>query len=179
MLMLNFGSEELKKEFRLKRIYQLIKKVDYFVVSIFVVLAIILIVAKIIMINNLNEINKTASIVTENGQNYSTEIQTIRNDLRSIKQIQESFLVWTKLISTIAGIRPSGINFSYLKSDSQTNKIILRGVSGSRESLLLLKKNIESNDMFKNVKLPIKNILNKTNDSFEIEADIDTKKIKL
>jgi len=56
MLVLNLVSEELKKEIKLRHLYQLIKKVNYLIIIITIITAIVLLVARVILQNNFNKI---------------------------------------------------------------------------------------------------------------------------
>lgn len=178
MLILNFGSEELKKEFRLKRIYLIVKKASYSTIIFAVIISISVFTAKMIVTDSYNSVVEQSFFITRNIRGYTEQLKIVNNNLRSVNEVQSSYLIWTKLIEAASNIKPDGTKIIYLKASSKDKKVSIKGLANTRESLLEIKKNMETNTFFNNIIFPIKNILDKNTTTFDIDANFDIKKIQ-
>ncbi len=172
MLILNLASAELKNEIKLRHIYFLIKKVNSVLIILTIVIAVILIAAKIILQNNFNKIVEQTTLVTKNNQGYNSKIRQINNELNYIAKIQDNFVYWSNLIEELTKITPNDVTFYSIKAND-SKKVIITGRTKLRDSLLRLKDSMENSSTFKNIDFPLKNILEKTDIDFSITADIN------
>lgn len=177
MLTLNLVSAEQKKEIKLRHLYGFIKKISLTLIVIAIVIAIILLVAKIVLQLKFNNIVEQTTLVTKNNQGYNSKVREINGKLGFIAKIQDEYIPWSNLIKKLAAITPADINFSYLKLDAQDKTISLKGKAKFRDSLLDFKDEMAANPVFQNIGFPIKNILEKENIDFEINAKLDSTKI--
>lgn len=178
MITLNLISQELKKEIKLRHIYKLIKKINYILIIISLTMASILLVARIILQNNFNKIVEQTTLVTKNNQGYNNKVRQINEKINFVSQIQNDFILWSNLIEQLAKITPNGINFYALKINLEQKEIIIKGKAAYRDNLLSFKKNLEESTIYQNIEFPLKNILERENINFEINAKIDEVKIK-
>jgi len=177
MLTLNLVSAEQKKEIKLRHLYGFIKKISLTLIVIAIVIAIILLVAKIVLQLKFNNIVEQTTLVTKNNQGYNSKVREINGKLGFIAKIQDEYIPWSNLIKKLAAITPADINFSYLKLDAQDKTISLKGKAKFRDSLLDFKDEMAANPVFQDIGFPIKNILEKENIDFEINAKLDLTKI--
>ena len=177
MLTLNLVSAEQKKEIKLRHLYGFIKKISLTLIVIAIVIAIILLVAKIVLQLKFNNIVEQTTLVTKNNQGYNSKVREINGKLGFIAKIQDEYIPWSNLIKKLAAITPADINFSYLKLDAQDKTISLKGKAKFRDSLLDFKDEMAANPVFQDIGFPIKNILEKANIDFEINAKLDSTKI--
>ncbi|MFH1583010.1 MAG: hypothetical protein ABIB72_01680, partial [Candidatus Falkowbacteria bacterium] len=173
MLTLNLISEELKKEIKLRHLYLFIKKINLTLIIITIVVAIILLAAKTILQVKFNNIVDQTTLVTKNNQGYNTKVRDINSRLDFVEKIQNGFIPWSNLLKTVAEITSSDIGLNYLKINFAEQTIKIRGKAGLRESLLDFKQKMEAMAIFENIDFPIKNILEKENINFEINAKIN------
>ncbi|MDO9399554.1 MAG: PilN domain-containing protein [bacterium] len=173
MLVLNLISEKFKKEIKLKYFYQLIKKINYILIIIVITITTILLFAKIILQNNFIEIVEQTTLVTKNNQNYNNKIKEINNKLKAVLTIQNDFILWSKIIEDISIITPANITLSLVKMDLANKNIKLQGKAKQRSDLLELKNNLEKSTFYTNIEFPVKNLLEKENINFEINAKIN------
>jgi len=173
MLTLNLISNNLKKEIKLRHLYIFIKKINLTLIIIAIAIAIILLSAKTILQLKFNEIVEQTTLVTKNNQSYNTKIKQINNKINFVEKIQNDFIPWSDLLKTLAEITPKKINLYYLKVDSAKQTIKIKGLADFREDLLNFKQNLENTPIFKNIDLPVNNILEKENIDFEINAKIN------
>ena len=177
MLTLNLISVEQKKEIRLRHIYGFIKKINLTLIIIAILIAIILLSAKIILQIKFNNVVEQTTLVTANNQGYNNKVKEINSKLIFIEKIQNDYVPWSNLIKKLAEITPADVSLSYLKFGVKDKAITLRGVAKLRDSLISLKDKMDADPIFKNINFPIKNILEKENIDFEINAKLDLTKI--
>ena len=177
MITLNLVSAGQKKEIKLRHIYGFIKTVDLSLIIVTTAIAIILLAAKIILQSKFNDIVNQTTLVTKTNQGYNNQVQEINNKLNFIGKIQDDFIPWSNLITNLAEMTPPNINFYYLKLDSQEQTIKIKGRAGLRNSLLDFKEKMEATAYFKEIDFPIKNILEKENIDFEINAKLNLSRL--
>jgi len=173
MLALNLISEDLKKEIKLRHLYLFIKKINLTLIIITIVVAIILLVAKTILQVKFNDIVSQTTLVTKSNQGYNIKIRDINNRLNFVEKVQKDFIPWSNLLKAVADITPSDIGLNYLKINFIEQTIKIKGKAGLRQSLLDFKQKMEATTVFENIDFPIKNILEKENINFEINAKIN------
>jgi len=173
MLTLNLISEELKKEIKLRHLYLFIKKINLALIIITIIIAIILLTAKTILQVNFNNIVDQTTLVTKNNQGYNNKIKNINSRLDFVEKIQNGFIPSSNLLKTIADITSRDIGLYYLKINFEEKTIKIKGKAGLRDSLIDFKQKMEATNLFKDINFPIKNILEKENIDFEINAKIN------
>ncbi len=178
MLHLNLVSEKLKKEIRLRRIYDILKFFNLTLVLATIVIAIAIITAKIILQNNFNKVVEQTTLITKNSQGRNTEIREINQKLNYIFNIQDDFLRWTFLFDHISDFSKEGMTFKTINIKKEDKTIEFRGVANIRDDLIFFKEGLEVSPIFNNIDFPMSNILEKENISFSIDAEIDLEEIK-
>lgn len=173
MLILNLIPQQLKKEIKFKRAYGLIKKMNYILVIITIVIAITLLIAKLLLQNNFNKVVEQTSLITKNSQGYNVKVRDINSRLNNISQIQNDFIAWSNLIENLANKTPTGITFSSVKISKEKSLINIRGKAKLRDDLLTFKQNMEESPIYSEVEFPLQNILQKENINFDISAKLD------
>lgn len=173
MLTLNLISEELKKEIKLRHLYLFIKKINLALIIITIVIAIILLAAKTILQMKFNDIVDQTTLVTKNNQGYNIKIRDINSRLDFVTKIQNDFIPWSNLLKTVADITSGDIGLNYLKINFAEQTIKIKGRADFRNSLLDFKQKMEATAIFEDIDFPIKNILEKENIDFEINAKIN------
>lgn len=173
MLALNLISEELKKEVKLRHLYLLIKKINLTLIIIAIVAAITLLAAKTMLQSSFNNIIDQTTLITKNNQGYNSKIKDINGKIDFVEKIQNNFIPWSNLLKTVAAITPEDIGLYYLKINLAEPAIKIKGKAGRRESLLDFKQSLEAAAIFQEIDFPIKNILEKENINFEINAKIN------
>jgi hypothetical protein len=178
MLKLNLVSKELKKEIKLRLIYEMLKKISGVLIVVTILCAVIILVAKIILQNNFNKVVEETTLLTKNSQQKNIKVREINSKISYINNMQDDFIPWSFLFEELSLFSEEGVKISSLKINKENKIINLRGVAEERDDLIKLKEGFESSDMFLEVESPIKNILEKTNIDFEINAIVDVIKIQ-
>lgn len=178
MLTLNLVSAEQKKEIKLRHVFGLIKKINLTLIAITITIAIVLLAAKIILQLKFNQIVEQTTLVTKNNQGYNNQVREINSKLNFVSRIQDDFIPWSSLLKNLANMTPADINFYYLKINAQEQSIKIKGKAKLRNSLLNFKSQMENSPAFKEIDFPIKNILEKENIDFEINAKLNLSNVK-
>lgn len=173
MLALNLISEELKKEIKLRHFYLFIKKINLTLIIITIAAAIILLTAKTILQSEFNDIVSQTTLITRNNQGYNNKVKDINSKINFVEKVQNNFIPWSNALKTVASITPEDISLSYLKINLEESAIKIKGRADQRASLLDFKQKMEAAAIFKEIDFPIKNILEKENIDFEINAKIN------
>lgn len=173
MLTLNLVSEELRKKIKLRHVYGLLKKMGMILVIVVIAIVIILLVAKLILQNNFNKIVEQTTLVTGSSKGYTEMAKTVNSRIKSARQIQDNYIVWSHFFEKISEITPDGITLSFLKVSKEESKMTIRGRALTRDNLLSLKTGLEKSGIFYNIDFPIKNILEKENIDFELNMKIN------
>ena len=172
MLVLNLISNELKKDNKLKAIFESIKKILAILIIAVSIYAILILFAKLyLQINFVKTINET-SLITGSIKSNDDKVKIINNQLKAIADIQSETVLWSYLLERLSKDIKSDIKIENLKLSMKNNTISLRGLAKTRESLLDLKAILENKNCFSDINLPIKNLLEKNNINFEISAKI-------
>lgn len=173
MLTLNLISQEQKKEIKLKRAYEITKKISYILIIITVFVAIVLLIGKLILqIQFIKAVNQY-TLVAKSSQGYNAKIRDINNSLNFVSEIQSNFILWSNLIKDAADRVPGGVSLSSISADRDKKSIQIKGAAKLRDDLLQFKENIEKSLIYQNVDLPLQNILQKENINFEIKAGLN------
>jgi Tfp pilus assembly protein PilN len=178
MLNLNLVSKELKQETKLRHIYKMLKQADYILIIITIFIAIVMLVAKIILQNNFNKIVEETTLITRDSQGRNSQIREINNHISFVEKVQNDFIPWSFLFKDLDKYVNSDLSFYSIRIDRDKKTIELKGIAKNRDSLLALKSGLEKSDIFFGVIFPVKNILEKEDINFEIEADLNIDKIK-
>ena len=179
MITLNLIPKQLKEEAKLKKIYELIKRLNYILIILTIIIAIIFLFARLVSQNNFNKIIAQTTLVTKKNQSYNTKVRETNSKIDFILKIQKDFIVWSNLIDFLAQNTPNDITLSLIGIDKESKQLTIRGFSYSRNSLLKLRDNIETSTIFQDLNFPVKNILEKENINFDLEATINTNQLMI
>jgi hypothetical protein len=174
MLTLNIISQELKREIKLKSVYQLIKIVFSILIIVISIYTIILLLGKLALQIHFVETIDETTLVTKSTENYSKKVRDINNQLNSIDNIQNETTTWSYLLEYFAQNVNDNIKFSQIKINKRDKTIYLSGFAKTRDNLLSLKKTLEDSNYFSNINFPIQNLLKKNNINFTISAQLIT-----
>lgn len=178
MLTLNLVSLEQKKEIKIRRIYSLVKNLNLILIVVTITIAIILLVAKMILQSKSNDIISQITLnIGGSTSIYNKKVKEINNKIHFIEKIQNEFIPWSNLFKSLADITPADISFNYIKINSQDRTIKIKGRADYRSSLLNFKDKMSATSYFEDIEFPIKNILEKENVDFEINAKLNLSNI--
>jgi len=168
MLVLNLLSDEQKQKIKTRKTNLIIKKIILSLLALTMMSSVLLLVAQIFIQNNLNKI-ETIEYMSDNKLNK--DIIHVNNLTKFLKKINNEHRYWSDVLIEISKITNNNIKLSSLQINQESNSIIIKGLANNRDDLLLLKKNMENSNLFKDVYLPIQNLVQKTNTEFSLQAN--------
>lgn len=102
-------------------------------------------------------------------QETSTAIEDLDKKLTTVESLQKDrFVVSEKVIDAILASKIAEVKITDISYENITTgkRIGISGVASSREDLLLFRKSLEANPMFKSIDLPITNFVKGSNIQF-------------
>jgi|GEM_PF-1905235 len=171
MIILNLATEKLKHEINIKLIYLIIKRTFLILIFLMIFISLVLYFYKNTIKLLGNEVSKQYDIFKKNTDKYnkkSIEVNTLINDA---EKINSEKINWTLLFKNVTDLIPAGIKISALTINKE--KIVFNGLAKERTDLLNLRKNLEQSKLFLEINFPFKNISEKDNINFNIEAKLN------
>jgi hypothetical protein len=173
MLILNLASPEVKKEMKQKQIYILITKICFSLITATVLISIYLLFGQFVINYYYNKSIEESTLLASSYQGYGTRAENLKSELDHINEIQNDFTVFSKVFEELMTMTSNNIKFSSIQISKEDNIIHFLGIASTRQGLLDFKESLEQSDNFDEVNLPIANILEKTNISFDISAKLE------
>ncbi|MCK5320756.1 hypothetical protein KAJ61_05210, partial [Candidatus Parcubacteria bacterium] len=122
-------------------------------------------------------IEKNAN-TSKSTEDYLKKIKEINNKIDYIANIQNNNIDWTNIILRVSKTINNDIKINKININKSNNTLSLSGNAKTRNSLLLLKDSLEKYENFNEIKLPIKNLLEKNDINFEITTVINSYEFK-
>lgn len=96
------------------------------------------------------------------------KIQQANQIIEQVDSAQGRIVLWTPVFEEIAEIVPNGIYLTNFSCQSDSKLITLNGWANQRENLLYFQKLLEKNPSFKEVKIPLSNLIREEDIDFSI-----------
>jgi len=169
MITLNIISPELKKEIKLKNIYQILK-VEIFFAMIFIIFYLASVISsKYILKSYLAEITQKNNIANEATNETIQTVDNINKKLVEVAKIQTENINWLNLLEAISNNTEDDVRYNKIAIDTKSG-LALSGISSTREGLIKIKKFLENAQYLSDVNFPISNLLEKKDINFNITA---------
>lgn len=172
MITLNIIPNEIKKELKLKGLFALMKNILNILTILIAFYSIIFLCGKLILNIYFTNIIQESNLLIKKTEDKTGKIREINTQINSVEKIQAESKSWTNMLLAITELMGEQIKLNQLKLDSVNNTISFTGRSASREDLIQLKNQLEQSPNFSEVNFPIKNLFEKENINFEINAKI-------
>jgi Tfp pilus assembly protein PilN len=164
-----------KEEIEKKRIFWKIfrQEILFFMpISFFIA---ILITTNITLKIQLDSLEKTGSLEQSQEKyqelkNYEGKFRQINLQVNSLSNFQKNHLHWFNAISEVSNTVPDGIYISGLTT--KDFNISLSGKAKTRDDLLALQDKLNANKCFKNLNVPLSNLVNKDDVDFQIDFEV-------
>ena len=103
---------------------------------------------------------------TENAQ-LKQEIRLINSQIQDFQTLSSQTPQWSKALKAFSKLVPSGVKISSFSADTKTNKIEITGFSPTREQVIELYNNINSDkEHFRDIDYPLENVAKPVNVRF-------------
>ena len=179
MISLNLIPPQEKKELALRQFYVVIKNLTILFLLFTIIVAIILLVAKIILQNNFNSVVGDNNLTTRYGRILNgQEIESFNQQLLIVTEIQNDYIKWSKFISQLSNLVPENVSLNSLEIKKDGTTINLTGLARYRDDLLKLQDSLKNFEVLSDINIPLESLLNRENIDFDIKAQINLDKIK-
>lgn len=169
IISLNLLSSEQKKKVRLQKMNMLAKQFVLVLLATVILVAVIFILAKITLGNNLA---KVAETYYQSNHTFNVRINQTNDLLKFINSIKTDNRSWSILLTDIANRTPANIKLSALEMDGLKKTAALRGLAPTRGELLIFKDNLTKSKWLAQIDLPVQNLALKENIDFVITATL-------
>jgi len=178
MINLNIISQELKKEINTKTIYLSYKNLLAIIFITLVLYTSGYLICLLVLQIHFMETVKDTTLITRGSENYTAQVKQLNSAITSVENIQSEYINWSYLLEFLHQLSDQDINISNINVNKEKEVISLNGMAATRDSLLQLKKKLEESNYFTEINLPIKNLLEKENISFDINTSFKTYEFK-
>lgn len=104
---------------------------------------------------------------------YENGLKEAKNEIDFIKKIQSRDIDWLAVLEKFPQLVPKDILF--LSMEAQGYDLTIKGQSKDRDTLIEMKQNLEKDNCFNDVNIPLNDIVLRNNIDFEIKFNIDEK----
>lgn len=136
-----------------------------------IVSSIILLLAKLIIQNNFNRVVEYSTLTTRYANIFNKDVKEFNLYINTLVKIQEKNIDWTKLIIQLSKLVPEGVNLDSI--NIQPEKMLITGFAFDRENLKKFQEDLEKNELFLNVEIPLNDLIKRNNINFNLKADIN------
>lgn len=177
MLFLNLLPSKFSQEIKIKTLFRIIVRSGSILVLGVITVSATFFIADKILKNFYEVVNNTSFLMQTNIEN-PIEIREVNLKIKEASRIRDNSFAWLETLDIISQNLPRNVYVESLKIDKEEERMTLKGVALTRQSLVYLRENLENSENFSDLKFPLENILKKEDIHFEVEAGVKTDKIK-
>jgi len=100
-------------------------------------------------------------------EKHDKEFLETNKNINEIKLLAKDQLYWSNFFLKFSDKVPPEVVLNSLTNENY--KVTIRGISQNRDNLILFKENLEKEDCFEDVKLPLSDLANKEKIDFQID----------
>lgn len=172
MISLNLLPGYQKEHLAKQRIWLIIHAVVGLVLFAITVSAIILTIARAVLIGQYAKIKQDTTLVNVEHLNLENNIDRLNKNLAKADKMQASWNKWTALFSDLNKTVPPNVTLDYLAINRDSGAVRLAGLAPDREALLAAKAALENSPLLESLDAPLSNFLEKDNIEFRFTAKL-------
>jgi hypothetical protein len=174
MILLNLIPAFQKELLTREKKFLIIHSIVGIIVVVIAIHAIILSVARIILVNHFNTLRHDTSLVKVEHQKIHSEIDTANKKIDDTVKIQATFSKWSLLLLDLTEIIPKDIRLDFVHINQETGAFKITGMAPTRSSLLDAKTSLESDSLIQFLDAPLSNFIDKEDINFRFAGQMDT-----
>ena len=94
--------------------------------------------------------------------------------MKKILDFQKDYIPWSRLLVSLSSHAPEGVVFKSLQASHQEKSMLtITGRAAKRDNFILLKNNLDSDELFTSVSSPIGNLLEQENIDFTLHLNLN------
>lgn len=178
MINLNILPKKLKNDLKLIVFDKFIKKITWTILLFIIIFSGILLAANFYLQLYFEETIEKNANTSKSTEDYLRKVQEINDKIDYIANIQDNNIDWTNIIMRVSETINNDIKIDKISINKKNDTLFLSGNAKTRDDLLLLKDSLEKYKNFNEIKLPIKNLLEKNDINFEITTIVNSYEFK-
>jgi Tfp pilus assembly protein PilN len=104
---------------------------------------------------------------------YEDDLKEVKTKVDFINKIQKLNVNWVPALNKLAQLLPQEVTLNSLNGNGYS--LTLKGIAKNRDILIKMKEDIQKDQCFKNVDIPLNNIVLREDIDFELTLNIDRK----
>jgi Tfp pilus assembly protein PilN len=182
MIRLNLIPENKKEEIRQAYRFRMVLKWGVELSSILFVFALLLFSINYILLINLRMADQEINSIKSNNEKYKemekydSEIREINSKVATIEKIAGGQLYWSKFLAKLNEKAIPEIEMTNILTKNYA--IFLAGKAKNRDDLLKFKENLEKEECFTDVNLPLSNLVSRAEVDFQLDLNIKPECLK-
>lgn len=102
---------------------------------------------------------------------YEEALEKTRTDIIIIDKIQKNNINWIPIFEKINKNIPEGIRISSISNDEF--KVVILGMAENRDQLIKMKSQMEKDDCFREISIPINDIVSRNDIDFKVDFKVN------
>jgi Tfp pilus assembly protein PilN len=172
MISLNLLSPEKKQEISRQMIFVALQRMVSWMLIAVCSAGIILLAAQLVMQNSFDQAVGQGALVTQEYGVLNQKVRLANQKVEFLSSIQNKFVIWSPRLSALSSLTPQGIELHSINANNISRDVQITGYAKTREDLLLYKQNLENSSIIKSVELPIENVLEPKDITFNIKSKL-------
>lgn len=172
MINLNLIPEEYKKNLRRLHLSELSKRLLIFVMLYTILIAIVLLLARLVLQREFTRIVNETTLVTRENKKVEGQIRLLNEQITTASKLETDTKPWSQFLVLFTSRVPDGIRLTSLDLKT-TGESTVSGVAATRESLLELKTRLTAMPGLESVELPVSSLLTRDNIDFTIRFRVN------
>lgn len=167
---INLLSPEKRKYLRHIIYIQFAKNTLASVVFVFCLSGITLLGCQWVLQEYFNDVSANILATNSRYAEKNQKIKEVNNLIAQTDAIQQTYTVWSPIITNLTNSVPEGILIENLSLNSNNHTFAINGKAQTRENLLQTQTNLNNLDFIENVNIPLSQLTEKININFSISA---------
>lgn len=165
---LNVLSPRKKANLRRLVYFQFVKNVFEILLIIVAVFGIILLSARVILIDYFSTLTAQSISVQQSSAQKNRSIRAVNQQITHLTIAQKEYVSWTPVMTDIAAHIPPNVELTKMTIKKSDSTLAIAGVAKTREDLLALKEKLESLAIIQQVNISLEQLTAQTNIPFSL-----------
>jgi len=160
--------ERLKRE----RMFLLVYGITGILVIVIAFNAIMLTIAKFILIDHFTNLRNDSSLVNTELLRLQGDLGEINKKIENTEKIQATFTKYSDLLEDFTKLIPEHIVLDFMHIDTENSNFKINGKAQNREALVAFKNSLENASFISDLESPLSNFLEKEDVAFRFAGKI-------
>ena len=178
MITLNIISDQQRSVIKSIRRYQLLKRIGFSAIIVFILVSLLLGVSLFLLNQNLATINQQIADTekkiqgSNQGEDIKESVIALNKKINLLKIVQSEYREMSMIIDPLTQAMPDGVTLTSFSINILNNTFEISGTSQNRQSLLDFQNQLANTEIFSEIKSPLSNLAEKENISFKLTGKL-------